>query len=61
MNAGPPTGALDPSNNKTYDYIKGMLEDMLAYFDDTMVHLGGDEVQLDCWRNNTNISNFMAE
>jgi hexosaminidase len=60
INAGPPTGALDPSNDKTYDLLTGILTDLDTLFPDTMIHLGGDEIFTSCFDENPNIKTFMS-
>ncbi|KAI4382849.1 hypothetical protein MLD38_008758 [Melastoma candidum] len=40
---------LDVSNNFTFDLISGMLSDMRKIFPFELFHLGGDEVNTDCW------------
>lgn len=52
-------GQLDPTLNKTYDVVKGVLTDIQEYFSDEFVHLGGDEVSKNCWLNKTWIVDFM--
>ena len=44
------SGVLDPSYNKTYDLIQGILQDMNTIFPDNMLMLGGDEVIFKCYR-----------
>ncbi len=41
---GPSRCALDPSLDATWDLLDAVLDDLLALFPDTYVHLGGDEV-----------------
>jgi len=52
-------GQLNPSLNKTYDVVQGVMNDIVNLFPDDMVHLGGDEVSFGCWENDTNIKEFM--
>ncbi|KAI4302378.1 hypothetical protein MLD38_038130 [Melastoma candidum] len=40
---------LDVSNNFTFDLISGILSDMRKIFPFELFHLGGDEVNTDCW------------
>ncbi|XP_042511208.1 beta-hexosaminidase 1 [Macadamia integrifolia] len=40
---------LDVSNNFTFDVISGILTDMRKIFPFELFHLGGDEVNTDCW------------
>jgi hexosaminidase len=49
VKGGPPTGVLDPSNNKTYDLLRGIITDLNTSFPDSYIHLGGDEVKDSCF------------
>ena len=60
--AGVPTSApLDPSMDKTYEYIQGMLTDLNNLFPDSMIHLGGDEVPTNCYYENPKIEEYMQK
>jgi len=61
INGGPPPAALDPTLNKTYDFIKGILSDASKYFSDEYIHLGGDEVMRNCWDEHPDIKEFMKK
>ena len=61
MTGGPPTGVLDPSYNKTFELMAGLLKDLNDTFTDNMIHLGGDEVIGDCYAENPNIDQFMKD
>lgn len=54
-------GQLDPTLDKTYEVVKGILNDLVSYFPDEYIHLGGDEVSFSCWENKTWIKSFMSE
>lgn len=43
------TMPLDPSSNFTFDVIRGVLSDFKEVFPFRFVHLGGDEVDTNCW------------
>jgi hexosaminidase len=49
VKGGPPSAVLDPSNNKTYNLTRGIIEDLNATFPDSYIHLGGDEVRDSCF------------
>ncbi len=49
VKGGPPTSVLDPSVNKTYDLIRGIITDLNETFTDSYIHLGGDEVADSCF------------
>nr|AAL28585.1 HL07462p [Drosophila melanogaster] len=46
----PPCGQLNPKNNYTYLILQRIYEELLQHTGPTdFFHLGGDEVNLDCW------------
>lgn len=46
----PPCGQLNPRNNNTYVVLQKLYEELLALTGPTdFFHLGGDEVNLECW------------
>jgi hexosaminidase len=49
---------LDPSQNLTYSTVQTLLAEFADLFPDRFVHLGGDELQLQCW-NHSNIFDWM--
>ena len=51
-------GPLDPSKEKTYKVMEKIFHDLSSMFNDSYFHAGGDEVPLDCWRTNPNITKF---
>jgi len=56
---------LDPSKKATYDLVQGLYNELLAgaagkgVFPDTYFHLGGDEVNQECWADSTEIKDWM--
>ncbi|CAH0713088.1 unnamed protein product, partial [Brenthis ino] len=54
-------GPMDPTNNGTYILLKHLLEEVQTWFPDKYIHLGGDEVQLDCWESNPKLRLFMKK
>eukprot|EP00826_Nyctotherus_ovalis_P017841 TRINITY_DN15276_c0_g1_i6.p1 TRINITY_DN15276_c0_g1~~TRINITY_DN15276_c0_g1_i6.p1 ORF type:complete len:534 (-),score=73.92 TRINITY_DN15276_c0_g1_i6:125-1726(-) len=59
IHGGPPTSALDPSMDLTYDYLEKVFRDLAHYFEHSFVHLGGDEVVYSCWKERKSIDDFM--
>nr|XP_037285327.1 beta-hexosaminidase subunit alpha-like isoform X2 [Rhipicephalus microplus] len=52
-------GPIDPSTNVTYAFLKELFAEVADVFPEQYIHLGGDEVDFDCWKSNPNISDFM--
>ncbi|CAG2102435.1 unnamed protein product, partial [Medioppia subpectinata] len=52
-------GPIDPSKNSSYKFIETLFKEVGHRFPDQYMHLGGDEVALDCWQHNPNIQSFM--
>lgn len=51
----PPCGQLNPKNNNTYLVLEKLYEELLELSGPVdMFHLGGDEVNLECWRQHFN-------
>lgn len=61
VKGGPPSAVLDPSSNKTYDLIRGIIEDLNATFPDSYIHLGGDEVRDSCFVYSPTIEQFKID
>ncbi|KAF6216734.1 hypothetical protein GE061_001082 [Apolygus lucorum] len=50
----PPCGQLNPTSEKMYSILEGIYKDMEKLFDSDIFHMGGDEVNINCW-NTTDI------
>lgn len=61
IHGGPSPGDLDPSMDKSYEVVKNILKDIVSYFKDPFVHLGGDEVAEECWDERPAIKEFMRK
>lgn len=54
--------AVNPANEKTYQYIRGVLEETFQIYKELefhitpMIHLGGDEVVGACWKEDPQIN-----
>jgi hexosaminidase len=61
------TSPLDPSNQATYDLIKGMFGELTGgskgagLVPDNLFHLGGDEVDTSCWSNTPRIAKWLSD
>ncbi|KAJ8684485.1 hypothetical protein QAD02_020277 [Eretmocerus hayati] len=57
----PPCGQLNPTSEKVYEILEGLYTDMLRDFEPDFFHMGGDEVNIDCWNSSNIIKNWMLE
>ncbi|XP_003707555.1 beta-hexosaminidase 1 [Megachile rotundata] len=57
----PPCGQLNPTSDKVYELLEGIYRDMLRDFQPDLFHMGGDEVNLNCWNSSVVIRKWMQE
>ncbi|XP_018579995.1 chitooligosaccharidolytic beta-N-acetylglucosaminidase isoform X2 [Anoplophora glabripennis] len=57
----PPCGQFDPTKSKLYDVIEDIYGDMIAQFQPDIFHMGGDEVNFNCWNSTDSIVEWMAK
>lgn len=57
----PPCGQLDPTNEKVYEIIELIYKDMIEQFDPDVFHMGGDEVNENCWQSEQKITDWMEQ
>lgn len=55
------TEPLDVSKNFTFEVISGILTDMRKIFPFGLFHLGGDEVNTDCWNSTPHVKQWLQE
>jgi len=55
------TEPLDVTKNFTFDVISGILADMRKIFPFELFHLGGDEVNTDCWSSTLHVKKWLQE
>ncbi|CAI9092477.1 OLC1v1027726C1 [Oldenlandia corymbosa var. corymbosa] len=55
------TEPLDVSKNFTFDVIAGILTGMQEIFPFKLFHLGGDEVNTDCWTSTPHVAQWLEE
>jgi hexosaminidase len=58
-NTNPNNIPLNPTVEKTYDVIRGILSDVKKATNTKYMHLGGDEVVEACWEQDTSIQAYM--
>ncbi|KPI94536.1 Beta-hexosaminidase subunit alpha [Papilio xuthus] len=54
-------GPMNPIRNITYKMIRDLFHEVQAWFPDKYMHIGGDEVEMLCWRSNPEIREYMQE
>ena len=52
---------LDPTNEKTYEVLHGLLLEYISLFPSTFFHLGGEDVNTECWEEDEGVSRWMAK
>ncbi|KAG8227141.1 hypothetical protein J437_LFUL001685, partial [Ladona fulva] len=55
----PPCGQLDPTEPAVYPLLHNIYQDMLSLFDSDVFHMGGDEVNFNCWNSSAQVVNRM--
>lgn len=46
---------------RVYEFIENVLTEVMDLFPGKIIHIGGDEIRFDAWKNSTQIQNFMKE
>lgn len=57
----PPCGQLNPTSEKVYDILEGIFTDMVRDFQPDFFHMGGDEVNINCWNSSDIIKDWMTK
>ncbi|XP_074276214.1 beta-hexosaminidase 1 [Silene latifolia] len=52
---------LDVSKNFTFDVVSGIMKDLKRLFPFELFHLGGDEVNTDCWNTTPHIKQWLTD
>ncbi|CAG9786544.1 unnamed protein product [Diatraea saccharalis] len=54
-------GPMNPINNATYRILEDLIKEVQQWFPDKYFHVGGDEVELECWKSNPELQKYMTE
>ncbi|KAF9382666.1 hypothetical protein CPC16_009236 [Podila verticillata] len=57
--AEPPAGQLDPLEPFTYSVLDGLVKEWAAQFPDKHVHIGGDEINFNCWKTSQKLKDYI--
>ncbi|XP_011171734.2 chitooligosaccharidolytic beta-N-acetylglucosaminidase [Solenopsis invicta] len=58
----PPCGQLNPTSDRVYEVLEGIYKDMIEDFQQPDIfHMGGDEVNVNCWRSQKIITDWMLK
>ncbi|KAI8894229.1 glycoside hydrolase superfamily [Globomyces pollinis-pini] len=57
--AQPPCGQLDISNSSTISMVNSFLTEQASWFSDPHIHLGHDEINLDCYKSDSKIQTYL--
>ncbi|KAF9957999.1 hypothetical protein BGZ70_009345 [Mortierella alpina] len=57
--AEPPAGQLDPLEPFTYTLLDGLVKEWASQFPDKHVHIGGDEINAECWKSSERLTDYM--
>lgn len=52
---------LNPANEKVYEFVDGLVAELVDLFPFEYIHIGGDEVDPEHWNSNADIQAFMQE
>lgn len=51
----------DPSKESTFQFLSDVIDEVLTLFPSRIIHIGGDEVKFDQWRNSKSVSLLMKQ
>jgi len=56
-----PSEPLDPTQPAVYEFLEKLYSEITHVFPDEYIHVGGDEVSLECWKNSSTIQTWMKQ
>ena len=60
-NIGVTDVALNIADEKVYEFIENVLSEVVELFPGKIIHIGGDEVKFDSWKNRQDVNQIMAK
>jgi hexosaminidase len=60
-NIGVTDVALNIADEKVYEFIENVLGEVVELFPSKIIHIGGDEVKFDSWKNRKDVNEIMAK
>ena len=58
--AEPPAGQLDPLEPFTYTVLDTLVKEWSGLFPDSQAHIGGDEVNMNCWKTSKRLLDYIS-
>jgi hexosaminidase len=56
-----PSEPLDVTLDAVYDFVHSLYNELTTLFPDEWIHIGGDEVNLDCWKSSQSVQEWMRK
>ncbi|KAM9495161.1 LOW QUALITY PROTEIN: beta-hexosaminidase subunit alpha [Clarias gariepinus] len=54
-------GSINPMLRSNYQFMSSLLKEVTSVFPDSFVHLGGDDVDIKCWKSNSSVQAFIGK
>lgn len=56
-----PSEPLDVTEPKVYEFVQNLYDELVSITTDQMIHIGGDEVSLECWKRSAKVQTWMKQ